>query len=349
MTSVGDVWKVGVKAGDYQNWSSETESNTVEILSNVSSDNSPTTTLNLPADSYSNDTSDPVNVIFNCSATDDSNLANISFYITNSTNQSFALNQTTIISGTSNSTTWTLSLANGNYTWNCLAYDNASQTDWNINRTIKINYTAPPAPSCGDGTCNGAESCSSCEADCGACPSTGGSSGSGISIVPAIVNNTTTQAVATTSTQDATAETQEQEEQQAVEDNGPAGTELTGSAVLVGPINIPKPEFAIPAILLFVILIALVSIRHLRLSKTTKKLLTGLHAALIGIIMILLTLTFVPSITGNFGLKLAENSLTIFAVGMAGFAILVSLITLFKARPPKTIYRRRTRRKRKRK
>jgi len=107
-------------------------------------DNSPNVTLISPIDNYYNSTSSPVNVTFQCNATDDINLKNISLYITNSTNLSFALNQTTSISGISNSTQWNLSLINGNYTWNCLAYDNASQTDWaNTNRSLKINYTAP--------------------------------------------------------------------------------------------------------------------------------------------------------------------------------------------------------------
>ncbi len=112
-----------------------------------SSDNSPSIILNNPEDNYYNDTSSPVNVTFNCSATDDIQLANISLYITNSSNESFSLNQTTNITGLSNSTTWTLSLGNGNYTWNCLGYDNSSQEDWaNTNRSLTINYTGPTNP-----------------------------------------------------------------------------------------------------------------------------------------------------------------------------------------------------------
>ncbi|HJX50791.1 MAG TPA: hypothetical protein VJ438_04990, partial [Candidatus Nanoarchaeia archaeon] len=106
-------------------------------------DNSPNVTLSLPEDNYYNDSSSPVNVTFQCNATDDYQLVNMSLYITDSTNSSFALNQTTAISGTSNSTSWNLSLINGNYTWNCLTYDNASQSDWaDANRSLKINYTA---------------------------------------------------------------------------------------------------------------------------------------------------------------------------------------------------------------
>lgn len=107
-------------------------------------DQSPNVVLTNPPQDYYNDTSDPVNVTFECNATDDNNLVNISLYITNSTNQSFALNQTTNISGISNSSNWTLELSNGNYTWNCLAYDNASNSDWgDSNRTVLINFSAP--------------------------------------------------------------------------------------------------------------------------------------------------------------------------------------------------------------
>ncbi len=36
-----------------------------------------------------------------------------------------------------------------------------------------------PAPSCGDGSCNGSETCSTCPADCGTCPASGGGGGGG--------------------------------------------------------------------------------------------------------------------------------------------------------------------------
>jgi len=109
-------------------------------------DASPNVTLVSPAASYSNTSASSYNLTFNCSATDDSQLLNISLYITNSTNQSFAYNQTTDIAGTSNSTSWTLNLSTGNYTWNCLAYDNASQSDWDTNRTLALSYLADNYP-----------------------------------------------------------------------------------------------------------------------------------------------------------------------------------------------------------
>ncbi|MBW2980813.1 hypothetical protein KY360_05345 [Candidatus Woesearchaeota archaeon] len=104
----------------------------------------PTTTQLYPPAGYWNGSSDPYSITFNCSATDNYNLTNISFYITNNQNISFALNQTTDVSGTSAYANWTLSLANGNYTWNCLAYDASGLYDWGDNRTVLINYTTPP-------------------------------------------------------------------------------------------------------------------------------------------------------------------------------------------------------------
>ncbi len=106
-------------------------------------DSSPTVTLVNPAVNYINDSATITEINFSCNATDDIQLQNISLYITNSTNESFTLNQTTNITGTTNSTSWSLNLTAGNYTWNCLAYDNALQSDWDTNRTILLNYTAP--------------------------------------------------------------------------------------------------------------------------------------------------------------------------------------------------------------
>jgi len=100
----------------------------------------PNATLNKPAPNYVNDSLPPINVTFNCSATDNMNLSNISLYITNSSNQAFSRNQTTTVSGTSASAQWTLELKAGNYTWNCLAKDKAGNQDWaDSNRSIIIN------------------------------------------------------------------------------------------------------------------------------------------------------------------------------------------------------------------
>ena len=119
---------------------------TVEEVEEGVEDSSPSVTLNFPPDGIYNDSASTVNVTVNCGATDDIQLANISLYITNSSNQSFSLNQTTIVTGTSNTTTWIVPLGVGNYTWNCLAYDNNSQSAWGtLNRSGYLNYTAGPS------------------------------------------------------------------------------------------------------------------------------------------------------------------------------------------------------------
>jgi parallel beta-helix repeat protein len=121
-----------------------------------SSDLSPNVTLNTPAAGYSNDSAELIDIIFNCSTEDDAQLVNLSLYLTNNENTSFVLNQTTIINGTSNSSNWTLELSTGDYTWNCLAYDNASQLAFaTSNRTIVLDYTAPSSSSSSSGSSGG--------------------------------------------------------------------------------------------------------------------------------------------------------------------------------------------------
>lgn len=125
-------------SGNVNNMDVNSTASTLAVVANKP----PNTTLNYPPINYYNDSSDPVAITFNCSATDDYGLVNISLYITNNQNTSFALNKTTGVSGTTNETTWTLSLINGNYTWNCRAYDSNGLDDWAENRTILINYSA---------------------------------------------------------------------------------------------------------------------------------------------------------------------------------------------------------------
>ena len=104
-----------------------------------SPNNAPNVTLNSPSASYTNNTVTSLNVTFNCSATDDHALSNISLYITNNQNSNFARNQTANVSGLSNSTTWSLNLTTGYYTWNCLASDSQGLgSSASSNRTITI-------------------------------------------------------------------------------------------------------------------------------------------------------------------------------------------------------------------
>ncbi len=102
----------------------------------------PNVTLISPAANYANSSAPRINITFVCNASDDIQLKNISLYLTNSTNQSFSRNQTTNIGGTTNSSNWTIELSVGNYTWNCLAFDNASRSNFSVNnRSIVLNYT----------------------------------------------------------------------------------------------------------------------------------------------------------------------------------------------------------------
>jgi hypothetical protein len=105
----------------------------------VSDSTSPEVILNSPEENYSVDVFELVNITFNCSVTDNYLLKNVSLYLTNNTNGSFALNQTSLISGTTNQSNWTLELSSGDYTWNCFATDYFGNFDWAENRSINIS------------------------------------------------------------------------------------------------------------------------------------------------------------------------------------------------------------------
>lgn len=99
-----------------------------------------------PADGYTEDAF-LTNITFECNATDNSGLVNISLYLTDRYNQSFSQNSTSGLSGLGDSAQWELELANGTYTWNCLAYDNDDNPAWSeFNRTVYIrvpDFTPP--------------------------------------------------------------------------------------------------------------------------------------------------------------------------------------------------------------
>ncbi len=81
-------------------------------------------------------------VAFTCAFSDDVALTNISLYLTNATNESFKLNVTTIVSGTQHQTTWCYNLTSGDYTWNCVAWDNNSTVTWANNNSLFVNNPA---------------------------------------------------------------------------------------------------------------------------------------------------------------------------------------------------------------
>jgi len=101
------------------------------------------TTLNSPTNEYA--TSDTT-IIFNCSAettTAGAELVNITLYHNYTT---WHANETKSLTGTSNSTTFEKTFPEGTYKWNCLAYDNTSNSSWaDSNYTFTIDKTPPSA------------------------------------------------------------------------------------------------------------------------------------------------------------------------------------------------------------
>lgn len=98
-----------------------------------------------PADQY---TSYASITTLTCDATDETALKNISLYITNSSNESFSLDTTSIITGLSDSQSWGKSLTTGTFTWACGVYDGGGNFDMTGNRTLFVNFT-PFAPTQG--------------------------------------------------------------------------------------------------------------------------------------------------------------------------------------------------------
>ncbi|MDD5086544.1 MAG: hypothetical protein PHV16_02215, partial [Candidatus Nanoarchaeia archaeon] len=120
-----------------QNGNSDMDSENYTVKVDTSN---PTVTLESPDPDYYDDTSDPATVTFNCSITDNLQPKNISLYLTNGNNESFSFNDSCTVS-VNDYCEWSKSLPNGNYTWNCLGYDEAGWYDWGNNQTVKINST----------------------------------------------------------------------------------------------------------------------------------------------------------------------------------------------------------------
>ena len=95
----------------------------------------PIVTLESPENGYSTRNS---YVDFNCSVSSTVELKNVTLY-TNAYGV-WEANETKNITGTSNSSLWTLTgISEGNYIWNCLAYDTLNRSSWALqNKTFKI-------------------------------------------------------------------------------------------------------------------------------------------------------------------------------------------------------------------
>ncbi len=155
---VGGVYNITCNQPETENYTA----NSTEFFVTVTDDFSPTVTLNSPAASFENHSvSTTTDLTFNCSSTDEFTVANVSLYLSNGSNENFALNQTTSFSSGDVEANWTVVLEEGDYTWNCLATDNSSAETWgSSNRTLDLDYDAD-----GDGVRDDVDSLSGNESD----------------------------------------------------------------------------------------------------------------------------------------------------------------------------------------
>jgi hypothetical protein len=103
-------------------------------------------------------TSQRTNLIFSVS---DDNLKSCTYSLNGASPVNVAslvngVNTITGISSVTGSNTWTVT---------CKDYSGNTGTD-----SVNFNVVLPTPPFCGDGTCNGNETCSTCPTDCGVCP-----------------------------------------------------------------------------------------------------------------------------------------------------------------------------------
>lgn len=98
----------------------------------------PTVALVNPPSSPTNQT----NFNLTCSAEDTIGLQSITIHIWDT--NSLVYNNTVLLTGTANSTTWAYSLPeNTNYTWSCLTHDSSNNTAQTPNQTLIIDTTPP--------------------------------------------------------------------------------------------------------------------------------------------------------------------------------------------------------------
>jgi hypothetical protein len=124
-THPSDVWSVCAQAHDGTQASGEVCTNniTIDFEFNV-------TLLEPYVDYLISESEGEHNITFSCGAADEIILSNISLYLTDNKNMSLAFNQTQNLSEYSGNASWNVSLAMGNYTWNCLAYDSFGNSRW---------------------------------------------------------------------------------------------------------------------------------------------------------------------------------------------------------------------------
>jgi len=108
----------------------------------TSGDTPPTVNLISPPDNEINITTTSFD--FKCNATDDFNLSNMTFYLSDNNSLNWIANETIILGNTSNHTqSFTKSLRNGVYEWSCGAFDSAGAETIATNYTLTVNFTIP--------------------------------------------------------------------------------------------------------------------------------------------------------------------------------------------------------------
>ncbi|MFC1800692.1 LamG domain-containing protein, partial [Nanoarchaeota archaeon] len=140
-TTAGEQWMCEATANNGSADGSTVQSN--NLLIQGPSETPPSVTLDQPPVDYFNDTELYMNITFNATVADDNGLMNCSLW--HNISGTFALNQTQLVSGTSNETNFNISdLTNTTFIWNIYCYDTASQLDYDSNRTVTLNWTETP-------------------------------------------------------------------------------------------------------------------------------------------------------------------------------------------------------------
>lgn len=102
----------------------------------------PNVSLDNPDDNYVYDTTQFINITFNATVSDNQSITNCSLWHNIS---GWNLNQTQNITGTSNTTSFSLNLTNTTFLWNIQCYDNNSNASFASNRTVILNWTGADA------------------------------------------------------------------------------------------------------------------------------------------------------------------------------------------------------------
>jgi len=83
---------------------------------------------------------------FSCNITDETQVANLTLYLWNSTGTQNYTN-TTSLTDTSNNTNWTYTLPySDTWNWNCYGCDSSNNCNWSIQGNYSLNYTADTTP-----------------------------------------------------------------------------------------------------------------------------------------------------------------------------------------------------------